>query len=493
MKIRLVLTFTLFFSSLFMLSAQHNHDHITPCATPEGKVDWLVQYQQNPTSARSNGDTLWIPLTIHLVGENDGTGYFDEALVYQQVCALNVDFGPSNLQFYIKGDFNYIPNSVYNNHSFNEGFDMMVENNVESTLNSYICDSPAGACGYSAYGLAIALNESCIQVGDHTFAHEVGHFLSLPHIFSGWEGTDYEEDEPTPFFLNNGSEVELVDGSNCATAGDGFCDTPIDYLSYRWGCQPNNFSNQVQVDPTGVEFESDGTYFMSYALDNCMSQFSPLQMDAMYQNVLDEKEDYLNQDVILGPVFANTVTPVYPSEGEFVAEVSTITVEWEPVTNATMYEVEFSPITSFSVIVYSEVVSEPMVTYPQALQNATVYWRVRPFNEFTVCEEWSAKYSFETGDLTNTNTVEAVRDLAVRPVPAVAGQALQVDLSLPQAAETTLMLTDLYGRTMQQERYNWAAGQQQATLSTANLNAGVYLLQIQANGQSTTQKVVISQ
>ena len=95
--------------------------------------------------------------------------------------------------------------------------------------------------------------------------------------------------------------------------------------------------------------------------------------------------------------------------------------------------------------------------------------------------------------MTNTITVEAVREVAVRPVPAVAGQALQVDLRLPQAVETALVLTDLYGRTVQQERFNWAAGQQQATLATANLSAGVYLLQIQANGQSTTRKVVITQ
>ena len=41
-----------------------------------------------------------------------------------------------------------------------------------------------------------------------TLPHEVGHFYGLPHTHD--QGN------------------ELVNGSNCATAGDNFCDTPAD-------------------------------------------------------------------------------------------------------------------------------------------------------------------------------------------------------------------------------------------------------------------------
>ncbi|MEM1217947.1 MAG: zinc-dependent metalloprotease [Bacteroidota bacterium] len=488
MKLRLLGSVVLLLSALHIAQAQE----IRPCATPSGKVDWLVQYQQNPPQIFVNEDTLWIPLTIHLVGENDGSGYFDTALLYQQVCALNVDFAESGLQFYVKGELRYIPNSMYNNHNFNQGIQMMGENFVERTINAYVCDSPGGACGYSVYDLGIALNEDCMQNGNHTFAHEVGHYLSLPHIFDGWEGTTYDEEEPTPPFLGNGAEVELVDGSNCGSAGDGFCDTPIDYLSYRWGCQSNNFSNQVQKDPTGVEFESDGSYIMSYTLDNCRSIFSPEQMDAMVANVLTEKFDFLDQDIIPGPVDIDNLTPIFPSEGAFVAEISSITAEWDPVPNASQYEVQFSPLSSFSVVLFSEIVDDPFVNYPEVLPNATLYWRVRPYNDFTVCEAWSSTFSFQTGDLTSTNTVSLLQNLIVSPVPASVGETIFVSINLAQASDIQLELTDLNGRIIPQKQQAGQTGLHKFTWSTEELQAGVYLLQICTAGQRATRKVVIT-
>mgnify|MGYP000043822657 FL=1 len=54
--------------------------------------------------------------------------------------------------------------------------------------------------------------------------------------------------------------VEKVDGSNCEYAADGFCDTPPDYLAYRWTCnQSTGTSFGTMLDPNGESFKSDAT------------------------------------------------------------------------------------------------------------------------------------------------------------------------------------------------------------------------------------------
>lgn len=122
-----------------------------------------------------------------------------------------------------------------------DGEDMMDENNVDDLLNVYFVSDPAGNCGYfspSDNGVAVA--KSCAMPGGTTIAHEFGHFFSLPHTFYGWEyGIPDDEDQ------------EWVNGANCNSAADGFCDTPPDYLDYRWNCP-----GPLQTDPNGDTFSA---------------------------------------------------------------------------------------------------------------------------------------------------------------------------------------------------------------------------------------------
>ena len=114
----------------------------------------------------------------------------------------------------------------------------------------------------------------------------MGHNLSIQHPFLGWEGNTFDYSLPTPtevyydytYFQDtlildtliiDTAFVELMDGSNCTFAADGFCDTPPDYLSNRWQCKPDSQSIILQKDPNGVDFYSDGINFMSYAFNVC--------------------------------------------------------------------------------------------------------------------------------------------------------------------------------------------------------------------------------
>ncbi len=188
-RLLLFLATTLFLTS--SLNAQKLSNQLL-CGTTDGKVKWLKDYQANPHAYPEALDTLYVPMTIHLVGQDDGSGYYPLPRLLDAFCTLNADFASASIQFYIY-EINYINNSEYYNHNYQSGAVMMGENNVPNTLNSYVPQSPGdGLCGYSSYNLGITMAKACMGAGDHTWSHEVGHFLSLPHPFFGWEGEDHD-------------------------------------------------------------------------------------------------------------------------------------------------------------------------------------------------------------------------------------------------------------------------------------------------------------
>ncbi len=114
---------------------------------------------------------------------------------------------------------------------------------VEELEDGTICGF-AGNCGF--IGKCIFLKKNC---GPGTLVHEMGHVFGLSHTFE-----------------ENG--LELVDGSNCETAGDKICDTPADpydpeiakNISYQNGCE----FTYIGLDANGQFYQPDMGNIMSY-------------------------------------------------------------------------------------------------------------------------------------------------------------------------------------------------------------------------------------
>lgn len=484
-----ILFFLWFFTGFIALAQQAP----LPCATTEGKVKWLDDYQQNKAAYPKSGDMLYVPTKIHLVGSDDGTGYFELVNTLRAFCELNEDFLPANIQFYMQGGINYINNSTYNIHNFGSGYDMMEEHNVSNAINCYIVADPAGACGYSIYGVGIALKKSCTGEGSTTWAHEFGHQLSLPHTFVGWEGEEVTPGEPAPNFIGN-RQVEKVNGSNCGIAADGFCDTPADYLSYRWQCNGQGQSNVQQLDPDSVAFRSDATLYMSYSSDACMGRFSDEQIDAMRANLMT-----VRANLIANPPPPNLIPDssaaqlLLPENGTlFPAHNQPIELAWEPVPNATGYIIQVSPLASFS-LRKEYVTSTPQLMLTGLDTNRNYRWKVTAFNAFSSCIAFSETGNFLTGNLTSTATLASVSDLRVAPNPVSKTQPLQISFRTQQAQRLDLRLLSATGQEMIAQHYALGAGEQQLTIPALALPAGVYILRLSDGTAQTVRKIVITE
>ena len=348
---KLFYSFCLIILSLPLL-AQNDSDR-PYCGTDMGVSPWLRDFQSRIDQTPRNDDMLFLPVQVHVVGTDEGTGYLSRRGVLDASCTLNEDFLQANMQFFLANPINYINSTLYYDHDFDAGYDMMAENNFPNAINCYIVESPAGNCGYFFPGVdGIALAKGCTQPGDHTWAHEVGHFLSLPHPFVGWEGTesDFDYTAPAPTSIG-GRAVERVDGSNCTFAADGFCDTPPDYLSFRWSCNTDSVSSVQQTDPTGATFVSDGRLFMSYSNDACTTRFSDDQIAAMRANVEEVRPELLTTPPVPEDITLDSpeeLEVLSPEEGELIG-TSNVTLEWEPIANATHYIVQIKP---FNILIF---------------------------------------------------------------------------------------------------------------------------------------------
>ncbi|MEL7220885.1 MAG: zinc-dependent metalloprotease [Bacteroidota bacterium] len=475
---------------------------LAPCGTDLGISSWLRDFQSRIHSTPRTEGFIYAPVQIHVVGTDQGGGYMAYSSVMRAFCELNEDFIPAEMQFFLAGPVNFISNSAYYDHDFGAGYDMMFEHNVPNAINCYIVQSPAGNCGYYSPGPdAIALSKSCVQPGDNTWAHEVGHYLSLPHPFYGWEyrdediDHDYADPAPESWVAGWGTEyfVEKMDGSNCQFAADGFCDTAPDYLDYRWTCNNEGISNLVQHDPNGVPFNSKGDLFMSYSDDVCATRFSDDQIAAMRANMVEQRPNLVNdpplEDDIIIPE-QETLTVISPAAGSIVDD-DTVLLEWEPVENATHYLVQVNPFSNLNILLNQFIVYEPRLVFEDLQDNKTFYWHVRPFNEYDTCTDFLEPNSFETGLISSTTKLLPGEQLRIYPNPVSSSRSTSLELISTTSERAYWQIMNTAGQQLNVGQFETASSLQRIDLPTENLSPGLYIVQIQLGDRQATRKLII--
>ena len=187
--------FTFLVLALLTTTVGFSQEQINPCGTigdfigpiEERLLQNLATLEEDPIQTR---DIQYVPIRFHLVGKSDGSGRVTETRVLDQLCILNEDYAPMEIQFYLKGNnyFNYINNTtVYDNHA-NTINTFMTFQRDNGALNIFIVNDAAPP-GDNSLGVTLGYYYPFVgkdwivvrkdEVGNikSTLPHEVGHFF----------------------------------------------------------------------------------------------------------------------------------------------------------------------------------------------------------------------------------------------------------------------------------------------------------------------------
>ncbi len=422
------LILSLFILISIPLLAQDKH-----CATQlsEGQIKDLRKFQASidlMQGVYKKGGIKYVPIQVHIIGNNQGIGYYKVESLLQALCDVNQDFIQTGFRFYLNGPINYINNDdLYRGNSDAIWF-TSEDYKAPNAVNVFFHGTGSQWCGvyFPGVDVVFVLNR-CQGSNATTLTHELGHFFSLPHTFSGWEGGN----NPGP------GNIEKLDGSNCRDAGDGFCDTKADYVSDRWAC-PLPYSLQ---DPNGMFFKPDSSIYMSYSSDNCQSRFS-LEQQLTMQNNLSSRNissDTSNIDTLSPP------TQVFPNVSDTNLNPKSVQLIWHKVPGAFAYHVQVARFAAWEYLNFETLTEDTQATVTTLYGTWPYSWRVKAITRANTCGKFSDELPFSTKEvLSGIQDIRFENGFKFYPNPA----QINRDIQLISNTDGTLKVSDLSGKTI---------------------------------------------
>ena len=439
-------------------------------------------------------NTIFLPIKAHFIALDNGSGRYTLEQFSRNLCELNEHYKTSGIQFYLRGDINYINNSAwYNLPDFATAGGINTIHNVTRVINVYFCNlSAMSLCGFANFPGsgepsstfrqgAIYLSIGCSGAGNSTWAHEMGHFLSLPHPFQ--TTSDAPAAAGAERVTRNPNETAPRLPANCATAGDRFCDTPADFRPDRWNCPGTN--NTVR-DINNDLFSPVGRYYMSYADDACQDSFSVQQKAAMKATVSVVNGQAGPRMYLLSPpvpaydTIVNTQPTLLHPGNTSTNNVPNLTFRWNKVPGATMYLLRIGRNAVYSPLLEDILVYDTVYQYTgTALNpNVTYYWSLKAINHKVTCGTYSNSWNFRTIGSAGLEYLNKDQDFALFPNPMGAeGGWVRLESGFGEAVPTRMQWMDATGRIVLEQILD-GAGTHALSPSANSLPKGLYSVKL---------------
>jgi len=472
------------------------------CGTPQDDA-FMKRLLKNKarwheTISKGSGSRL-VPVTFHLVADNDGDGRLSEDLAYKAICTLNdryEDLGV-DINLYIK-QFKVWNNSLIYNNTRTSPMPALKD---ATSLNIFcVGDIDLNGDGgitlgyYSPrFDLVVALNN---QLGNEgwTLEHEIGHFFSLGHTHRGWEADPWNPEDfdekitaltVTSSQVGEPAVVELVNRSNCESAGDFLCDTQADYGRGQ-SCNCCVLANVI-MDRNCDTLRPMMNNIMSYSARCADWQFTGDQILAMRTDY-DSPERILlrNSGVTAYTPVTESVQPTYPIALEDVEVYDYVEFTWNPVANAELYKIYIGE--------EEYLTTETSLVVTDLAPNSFVSWRVNALSKWGAgCVEVIPQ-AFRTGSsqfsaTTDLGFVEGVR---IYPNPLGFNQNLKIDISSSESFNSSINIYDVSGKIVfTVSGVNFRKGQDTYQINKLDLSEGLHILEIVTSEGSITEKIIV--
>lgn len=258
--------------------AQHTHtnqecgSHATPSQVRY--MDETIRERQTLSDISRSG-TIYIPIRHIIVRRTNGSGGISSIDLQNAMDDLNAAYAVANIQFYECSKV-YVNDDTYYDFHRSEEAALAAAYEVANVVNIFHCNTVTNASGNSICGYAkfpgstdrIVMKNSCTTNGS-TFIHEFGHYFSVYHTHQG--------------------SNELVDGSNCTTAGDQICDTPADPQLSNSTVNGSCVYTGSATDANGDSYNPPTNNYMSYSRKSCRNVFTAGQIARIRYSAVNDR------------------------------------------------------------------------------------------------------------------------------------------------------------------------------------------------------------
>jgi len=213
----------------------------------------------------------------------------------------------------------------------------------------------------------------------------------------------------------------------------------------------------------------------------------------MQMNLQDPARNYLRNN------FAPTDTggpkpPILetPDNESTVATFNLVTFEWSAIDGATQYLFEIDRVRSFNVQPIRAVTDEPFLELSNLDSKKQYYWRVRPFNAYETCTEFSPTVSFKTGERLDTTQFAQIEELKLFPNPISAQNTLTVELETQRNFNATILIYDLLGRLVSEYEALISPAERRLGIDIQRLSTGIYTIMVMTDEQEVVQQFIVA-